>query len=277
MSGGPTCGIVYIAFGETYRAEASRSIASVRRHSPGLPAAVIGDVAFEGEPQPDFFVQRPLNLTYGSKMEYLFEGTPFDRTLFLDTDTVLARDVTPIFDLLDGYEFGLRFSGPECDEGLAPRFHPYAHSAALLFSRTPGAREIFAEWKRSYDEALAIYRGGSPHGPSGDRLLAPVIAKSAARVVSLPSHVLWNAVEPEVLFSPPVICHGRLPRSEQHAAVLDAVWRGRKACEPLQRVWLPNIRGLLPSGLRRSDPFLAVSLVLQRMVNAWRVRKRGAR
>lgn len=268
------CGITYIAFGDRFQEEARRSIDSVRRQVPGLPIAVIADSPWTTDPIPDFFVERPMVRTFASKTDYLFEATPFQRTLYLDTDTVLARDCRPLFDLLDDYDMGLRFVGPDTRGETRYLFHPHPHSAVLLFSKSEAAGRVFEEWKKNYDTALANDSGKGASGPSADSELATAIARSGARIVPLASHVLWNAVEPEVLYAPPVICHGRFPDIERHAACLQARWRDRNANDPLQSVWLPNVRGLLPNGMRRSDPFLALSLAWQRLCNTLAARKR---
>lgn len=263
-------GIAYLAFGARCREEVKRSIVSVRKHSPNMPIAVITESAWSEEPLPDHFVVREGVASFGVKPEFLFSATPFDRTVAIDTDTVLGRDLSPVFDLLDHYEFCVRFVGPETVGEAGLRFHPYASSGMILFRKTEAVRRLFALWLEAYGVACQASGDAGRGGVQADRYLTAAIARSGARVMHLPEYVMFNLCEPSITYSAPVVCHGRLRHMERVAAYLQTLWRPVRPGRPVQRLWLPNIRGILPNGVRRSDPLLALSLCVRRLLSMLR-------
>jgi hypothetical protein len=125
-------GILYLAFGQKYQDEARRSLQSLRRIS-NVATAVITDRAWLEEPRPDHFVVRESVRSFRAKPLYIYEASPFGRTLFLDTDTVIGRDIAPIFGLLNHYDIGVRFGGAQLKEGDGLTFHTQCNSGVILF------------------------------------------------------------------------------------------------------------------------------------------------
>ena len=135
------CGVLYIAFGESFCEEARRSIASLKSVSPGLPVAVVTDKEWSQKPVPEQFVLRECLLGYRCKPAYMYEASPFRLTLFIDTDTLVARDIRRVFNLLGHYDVGVRFGGPELREpGL--EFHTQCNSGVVLFREEPAVEEM---------------------------------------------------------------------------------------------------------------------------------------
>src|SRR5262245_8759959 len=90
------CGVLYIATGSRYLAEAEHSVRSVKRMSPDVPVAIISDHL----PSCDLFdVRQELpnpEYSFIDKIAALTR-TPFERTLFLDTDTFAIAPLDEIF------------------------------------------------------------------------------------------------------------------------------------------------------------------------------------
>lgn len=93
-------GILYIATAEEYTEEAQQSAVSVRESNEDLQIALITDQEDVGGtfdevidlPHPDHCnVDKVSNL----------HRSPYDKILYLDTDTYLCRDLRPIFDYLE--------------------------------------------------------------------------------------------------------------------------------------------------------------------------------
>lgn len=85
-------GIVYIAYGKQYIEEAKRSIESVRQFST-LPALIINDIPLLNKP---FLINKPYVLSQAD--------IPFERFLFLDTDTLVLDNIEPMFQILDDFD-----------------------------------------------------------------------------------------------------------------------------------------------------------------------------
>src|SRR4051794_36940264 len=91
------CGILYVATGQNYLDEAEHSARSVRRVSPELPLAIVSDCV----PSQELFDVH-LQIT---RPEYSFIDkigalalSPFEKTLFLDTDTFAMGPLANIFE-----------------------------------------------------------------------------------------------------------------------------------------------------------------------------------
>lgn len=260
-------GVLYIAFGERYRAEARQSILSLREVAPHLPIAVVTDREWHESPQPDHFLLRDAIHSFECKPRYL-QQSPFARTLYIDTDTFIAQDVTPMFGLLNHYDVGVRFGGPQLNEGEGLHFHPQCNSGVVLYKVNERSLRMFSLWLEEFNDARSRLDGANEitdvRGLGDQRYLAISIAKTDVRPVHLGEYLNFALFETLVTYSPLAIIHGRLPAMAQIAREINSRWD--EATDWHVRLWLPSIRGLLPSGIRRSDPFLALALCLRRLV-----------
>lgn len=99
-------GVLYIASGDEFVAEATRSAKSVRREYPNIHITIITDV----KDVPEVFDSRmPLEDPDYSNLDKVtnISRTPYNKTVFLDTDTCLLEKegLTDIFELLEEFEF----------------------------------------------------------------------------------------------------------------------------------------------------------------------------
>lgn len=98
-----TCGYLYIAIGEMFRYEAERSCKSLKRFTK-LPVCLITD-------DPNFdsreFDQIIHVENIGRSFEVKITGmqlSPFDRTIFLDSDTFVCNPIDNVFEFLDYFD-----------------------------------------------------------------------------------------------------------------------------------------------------------------------------
>lgn len=97
-------GVVYIAFGDKYLNEAVQSLKSLKAHSPDLQTCLISDKEVNGFDywfQFNSIEQLPPLLNKPFALSVFAWTLPFDRFMFLDTDTYILGDITPVFDLLN--------------------------------------------------------------------------------------------------------------------------------------------------------------------------------
>lgn len=199
-------GILYIAAGARYIRAAIRSAESVRRHSPGLATHLYADwpdhgFDFRSSPAPFTSVETIDHPHRRSKVD-LIARTPFDRTLYLDTDTALNADIRDVFRVLDRFDLALchahRRNTPE---RLAPwrldlpRAFPQYNGGVILFKRTPPVIAFLESWGRAYHEA----------GFQQDqRTLRELLWLTDLRLATLPPefnvrfikyHFLWSTAE----------------------------------------------------------------------------------
>jgi hypothetical protein len=267
-----TNGVLYIAFGAAYQAEVRQSILSLRVLSPAVPIAVITDTEWSVDPRPDIFILREKEASYGLKVRYAYDS-PFDRTFCLDSDTFIARDISPVFGLLDYYDVGFYFGGRPINEQGGLELQMRAATSVFLFKKNRRVADFFGLWATEYNrERLRWESQGFDLGRAGlddTRSCALSVAKSEVRPVQLGTLLYFNLETIAETQSPPFVYHGRVPY--EMAAVdyeITRDWDSERDWFP--RLWFPNIRGLLPLGIRHSDPLLAAALIIRRICNSVR-------
>lgn len=159
-------GILYIATGSRYVEEARRSARSIKRLRPDLPVCVITDqkitadhdfdIVLDAEDVRSHNAESYLALdraAYYRKILPLLQS-PFEKTIFLDSDTYVAEPLDDLFRLLDHF-----------DVLVTPAFvtHDYDFErSAQPFSQIPAAFGYFntglMAWRRSVATEAFIHR-----------------------------------------------------------------------------------------------------------------------
>lgn len=95
-------GILYIATGPSYLAEAIGAARSVREVWPGIPLALMTDIP----PPPGCFDHVEIVEAERSSRDKpsLIGRSPFEQTIFLDADTYCCAPLAELFDQLDRFE-----------------------------------------------------------------------------------------------------------------------------------------------------------------------------
>jgi hypothetical protein len=156
---GETCGILFVATGERYVEAALRAAENVRRHIPELPLAIQTDRPEAIPAQLLAHVQVIEGGHARSKVDCLIRS-PFDRTLYLDTDTRVLEDVSDMFRLLDRFDIALthaharnRRQTRETWQVELPDCFPQLNGGVILYRRTDEVLRFLSDWSRSYKEA----------------------------------------------------------------------------------------------------------------------------
>jgi hypothetical protein len=159
-----TQGILYVATGAKYIRAAIHSAETVREHSPGLATHLYADwqrhgFDFHASPRPFTSVASIERPHRRSKVDYI-PRTPFDRTLFLDTDTALNADVRGLFQILDRFDIAIAHAHRR---NAAVRLRPWRiqlpqafpqfNAGVILYRRTPAVDAFLEDWRRSFHEA----------------------------------------------------------------------------------------------------------------------------
>jgi hypothetical protein len=230
------CGVLYVAFGEQYRREALASIAAIRRFHPHLPCCIITDSNIEPLPSHVRILLRAPEAKqhFRAKPRYLPES-PFDRTLFLDTDTTTVRHIEDLFRLLNRFDIGV-YMLPAYIYNQKYGYLTWANSGVILFRRCKAVSEAFDRWLALLDQEIAGEVSAPSHLPlSDDAHLMHAICEAEARLVPLPASMNFHILYPIVTASPIHIVHGRHPDPDGLARLMD---RGRSATGA---AWDPRI------------------------------------
>jgi hypothetical protein len=158
-------GVLYIATGKKYVHAAVRAAQTVQTHSPGLgihlytDAQNYDDFKFADSPFPFTSVGRIDDPHRRSKVDYI-SLAPFDRTLYLDTDTALNADISDMFRVLEQFDIALCHSHRRNTvDSLAPwrieipQAFPQFNGGVILYRKTPAVVRFLEDWGRLYKEA----------------------------------------------------------------------------------------------------------------------------
>ncbi len=153
----PGRGVLLIASGPAH-VEAARAVAaSVRRTNPGLRIGIFSDSAAPGALFD--WTGTIAGPHARSKVDYLGES-PFDETLYLDTDTRVFADLADLFRLLERFDLAAAHRDRAVVRRKQPRWRtdvpasfPEHNGGVLLYRSTPKVRAFLADWRAAYAEA----------------------------------------------------------------------------------------------------------------------------
>ena len=141
-------GILYIATGEAFRREAMTSARSIKAVWPDMPTALFCD----GPVDADCFDLIEIIEAEGDNIDKVrhIARSPFERTIFLDTDTFCLQAFPEMLDLLDCHDlvithesgkFSTRRIGTDAETyikvGDVPDSFPEFNSGVIAFRRDP--------------------------------------------------------------------------------------------------------------------------------------------
>jgi alpha-N-acetylglucosamine transferase len=161
-----TSGYLYIAIGEMFRHEAERSSRSLRRFTSN-PVCLITD---DPEYTSDQFDQIIYVDDIGKSFEVKIVGmqlSPFDKTVFLDSDTFVCNPIDNIFEFLEYFDIAIttylnghsenfwRQYKPDYHLKLKGILHEF-HTGVVGFNKNSSVTKFFATWLAIHKE-LKMY------------------------------------------------------------------------------------------------------------------------
>ncbi len=150
-------GILYIAVGRRYVKAALRSAHSVRRWCGNLPIHFFTDKENEelARATADSWglIENPHRR---SKVDYLVH-TPFERTLYLDSDTRICGDIRDVFKVLERFDLALchahtRNTAKNLQSWRVnlPYAFPQFNGGVIAYRKTPAMKELLEAWRQAY-------------------------------------------------------------------------------------------------------------------------------
>jgi hypothetical protein len=202
-------GVLTLAYGRPTFVEQAKSLArSIRHRSTDVSLAVATDfepTAFDGL----FDIVIPWRFDrwpgVASKLE-LHDITPFETTLFIDSDCLCIRSIEPVIDYFAGQDFAV-YGGNLAEFSWGDRSgaqrafvdaasYPSFNGGLYYFRRSPQAAEVFARAQHffAHYDALGLRR---PHGRMNDEpLISLAMASLGLRATDRPDLVVMVAPEP---------------------------------------------------------------------------------
>jgi hypothetical protein len=202
----PSHGILYIATGEKYILAAIRSAESAAKYCPKLSTHLYADwqnydFHFDRLPYPFSSVGRIENPHRRSKVDFLARS-PYDYTLYLDSDTSVNMDIQEMFGLLDRFDIALNheFRRNNINHTKVwrielPNAYPQFNGGVLLYRKNPAVLRFLDAWSSSFK--IAGF-------PQDQVTLRELLWLSDLRIATLPPeynvrylkyHFLWSRSE----------------------------------------------------------------------------------
>ena len=155
-------GIVYVATGEDFINESIESAKSIRDVMPNINITIFSDKNISTSVFDTVNLVKNPSYDFGDKVNALAK-TPYEKTLFLDTDIYVTNDINPLFDLLEKFDLGaaLNHGGITSEKKSIesiPKTFPEYNTGVLLYERNKNSLNFLKEWERKYNKR-------QPHDP----------------------------------------------------------------------------------------------------------------
>ena len=190
-------GVVYIATGRKFVDEALISVRSVKSVMPELPITLFTDLPELVDAPPEgvdtVSLLTDVSKSCLDKMYPLLE-TPYEKTLFLDTDTWLCERVDELFTVLDRYDIAAAHPPFRVQYEIAdiPECFPEPNTGVILFRKNAAAFEVLKRWPDEYKKQLASDR--KPH--HDQHSFRAALYYSSARFLVLPHEYNFRSIGP---------------------------------------------------------------------------------
>ena len=226
-----TQGVIYIAVGEKYIAEALASAASLKAHSPGLHVCMFTDRSLTSP-----WVDQVLPLAPGPYHPTLkprcMSASPYERTLFLDTDTYVCADISNMFAVLDRFDLAAShdntFVSGSAQTYLSdqvmrvPEAFMQFNSGVLLYRRSPEIIAMFEQWAQLVDLFMHAASAFREKGHAKDQTaLREALYESDLRFATLPREYNCRYHSMNTLHDEVKILHGRRLDLAEVAALIN--------------------------------------------------------
>lgn len=149
-------GILYIATNEFFLDEAQRSAKRASRVTD-LPISVVTHREIEDDLFDEVIIDESPTDTFLDKPRNLLKS-PYDETMYVDTDTYIVGDITGVFDCLeyaplavtiDAFEGALYDEDTWVDQTI-PRSFPEFQTGVMIYQQTKDVREFIDSWKQNH-------------------------------------------------------------------------------------------------------------------------------
>ncbi|MDQ8198912.1 putative nucleotide-diphospho-sugar transferase [Pelagicoccus enzymogenes] len=147
-------GVIYVVAGSrSYMGELVSSLSSLRRHEPDLPVVVYTNFSVPAKFKVEVQALDDYDNPHKHKVSSI-RRSPFEETLFLDTDTEIRDSLAPLFSELEGKDF-CAANAHEADYLVRPpRFIAMIKEATfntgvLLYRKSEASERFLERWERA--------------------------------------------------------------------------------------------------------------------------------
>ena len=206
-------GIYFIASGRKYLDEAILAIEQVRTVMPNVLIALCTDqVCFNNAIDYVISLENPL-YNFADKVRY-FKDTPFENTIFLDTDVFVTKDISGLFSLLERFDVAAPHAPIEEDELVdLPYAFAEPNSGVIVYKKTSDVLKMFSVYEEHYMYALEHYIKKENNIPPDQPSFRYALYKNNISFVFLPHEYNCMIDFPCFLSGEVYILHGHYGRA----------------------------------------------------------------
>ncbi len=181
-------GVIYIAINKPWTKEAIYSAKSVKKYCKGVSTTLFTNCMVESKYIDNVKIYESLT-GKRFKFDYL-DKSPYDYSLYLDSDTEIRYDISELFTILDKFDIALRHnmaraSGITINLGKKHSGIPYSfpgfNGGVILFRKTEKVEKFIKLWRELY------YKYKKEFGETKDQpSLRVALWESDLKIYSLP-------------------------------------------------------------------------------------------
>lgn len=169
----PQNGIVYCATGKRFVNEVINSAKSLHKFNKEPKITIFTDKDNVLKNEMDLFdsiiiIDHP-EFSFGDKV-FAIKNTPYKKTIFLDTDTIITDDISELFRILEKFDIAL------VNVPYKNRKYPFYNTGVIAFNKNQRIMDLFKLWEQKYDKRI-----GNDQPPFQEALL-----QSSISVFTLP-------------------------------------------------------------------------------------------
>lgn len=225
-----TAGIVYVASGLRHFEEAIKAAGSVRACMPSTPITIFSDQVHAASCDMIYFEllrEEEKLKSFAAKILPLLR-TPYERTLYLDTDTYMCGSCLELFDLLDRCDLAVAHDPWRCEyeyERL-PVCFPTLNTGVIVFRKAPAVAQFIRDWHANYSR---LFSRLPPIDGNDQPSFRHSLFHSDLRFLILPTEYNLRTYYPCFIggYSKVKIIHDRHPHLQKTAKMLNKFERPR--------------------------------------------------
>ncbi|MBP0000451.1 MAG: hypothetical protein J7641_15870 [Cyanobacteria bacterium SID2] len=250
-------GYLYVATGEKYVREAALSANSLKTVDPNANITLVTDCSTDKMPFDRVEIEALAGRkswneeaeageqAYGKnwesalqyKVKHMYAPSPYEKTLFLDTDTYIYGSCHELFELLDYFDICISIAPgerafPHIDGKPLRAYIPY-NTGVVAYRKSEKVQQFFEAWDRIY-ESKFTNTDRLRKGESDQTAFMEAWLEVDVKIYVIP-HSMWNARLPFfMLLNDSVrIVHGRHNDYEKLRTKINA-FRGHRCWNPQQ-------------------------------------------
>lgn len=166
-------GVLYVGIDEEYYNQAIKSLESIKKHTDIQSAIITSEEVVEPDETPFDEIIYSDNPHHDVRDKSTHLGlTPFDQTLYLDGDTLVIGDISPVFPILDRVDIAAAHSTHKelVTIDQIPETFPEFNTGVIAYNKNDRVLEFFQEWQNIHnrqieqgrpDEEIPVEQGDS--------------------------------------------------------------------------------------------------------------------